>query len=72
MQLLMLWSHKFTEARYDSGVTYTGLNQVYFFFGLLATIQVGFGDRKTFFYLPNLYPYEASFLFSLSKNDFSC
>ena len=35
----------FNEARYERGVTYTGLYQAYFFFGLPA---IGLGDRKTF------------------------
>ena len=55
MQMLMLWSHTFKEARYERGVTYTGLNQAYFFFGFPTPIQVGLRDRKTFFSLTDLY-----------------
>ena len=52
MQLLVLWSHKFKEAKYERGVSYTGLNKIYFFFGLPASIQVGLGTENLSFLFP--------------------
>ena len=60
MQLFMLRSHNFEEPRYERGVNYKGLNQAYSFFcSSCPHTGWSWGQKKTIFTLPNMYPWIA-------------